>query len=100
MAASSMTTYAALLKERYLDPSTVEKLIYPDNPLLGMLEKRGDTGMVGSHLVVPIFTKNPQGFGGVFATAQTNATATGSFEFSIGCGPSFRVGKIKHKNTT
>ena len=92
-----MTTYAALLKERYLDPSTVEKLIYPDNPLLGMLEKRGDTGMVGSHLVVPIFTKNPQGFGGVFATAQTNATATGSFEFSIDAGSYYGVVNIDDK---
>ncbi len=89
-----MDTYAALLKERYMDASKVEKLVYPENPLLGMLEKKGDTGMVGSQLVVPIITKNAQGVGGVFGTAQTNATPTGSDKFNIEAGKYFGVVEI------
>ena len=53
---STLTTFAALLKERYIDSDRVEELTYPENVLLGMLEKRGDTGMVGSDLPVPIIT--------------------------------------------
>ena len=94
MTASSMDTYAALLKERYMDASKVEKLVYPENPLLGMLEKKGDTGMVGSQLVVPIITKNAQGVGGVFATAQAVATPTGSDKFNIEAGKYYGVVEI------
>lgn len=97
MTTSSMDTYAALLKERYLDPSVVEKLVYPESPLLGMLEKKGDTGMVGSQLVVPIITKNAQGTGGVFSTAQTNATPTGSDKFNIEAGSYYGVVEIDDK---
>lgn len=92
-----MTTYAALLKERYLDSSVVEKLTYPENPLLGMLEKKGDTGMVGLRLPVPLFLKNPQGVGGVFTTAQTNATPTGSNEFNIEAGSYYGAVQIDDK---
>jgi hypothetical protein len=86
MAASTIATFTALLKERAEDSSIVEKLVYPENPLLGMLEKRGDTGMVGDKMPVPIFRGNPQGVGSPFATAQTNATTTKSFQFDIEAG--------------
>jgi hypothetical protein len=92
-----MTTFAALLKERYYDSSIVEKLTYPENPLLGMLEKKGDTGMVGVRLPVPFFTRNGQGVGGVFSTAQTNASATASDEFNIEAGSYFGVVQINDK---
>lgn len=74
---STLTTFDGLLKERYYDSSIVERLTYPDNVLLAMLEKRGDTGMVGDVMPVPIISALPQGIGGVFSTAQTNAAATG-----------------------
>jgi hypothetical protein len=86
MAASTLATFTALLKERAEDSSIVEKLVYPENPLLGMLEKRGDTGMVGDKMPVPIFRGNPQGVASAFATAQTNATTTKSFQFDIEAG--------------
>ena len=97
MTTSSMTTYAALMKERYLDPSVVEKLTYPDNPLLGMLEKKGDTGMVGKYLVVPIITKNAQGVGGLFSVAQAAATPTGSDQFQIEAGSYYGVVEFDDK---
>jgi hypothetical protein len=83
---STLTTFAALLKENYIDSSEVEKLVYPDHPLLGMLEKRGDTGMVGDKLPVPWFYGNPQGASSSFSTAQTNATNTKSVQFDIQSG--------------
>lgn len=83
---STLTTFAALLKEQYVDSDRVEELAYPENPLFAMLEKRGDTGMVGSQLAVPIFYANPQGLGGVFSTAQTNAGNTSSAKFAIVAG--------------
>lgn len=70
---STLTTFDGLLKERYYDQSVVEKLIYPDNVLLGMLEKKGDTGMVGDVVPVPIVYAFPQGIGKTFSVAQTVA---------------------------
>ena len=95
---STLTTYDALLKERYLDSSkVVEKLIYPDNVLLGMLEKRGDTGMVGDTLPVPIITGLPQGVGGVFATAQSNVSNIAASKWAITAGDYYGVVHIGHK---
>lgn len=76
MAGSTITTFDALMKERYMDASIVEKLVYPDNPLLAKLQKIGDSEMVGDQMPVPIFTALPQGLASAFATAQTNAGAT------------------------
>lgn len=97
MTASTLSTFAALLKERYIESSDVEKLIYPDHPLLAMLEKRGDTGMVGDKMPVPWFYGLPQGTGGVFATAQTNATNTKSVQFDIEAGDYYGVVHIGDK---
>lgn len=71
---STLTTYDGLMKERYIDPDRVEKLLYGEQVLLGLLEKRGDTGMSGDQMPVPIIYGNPQGLSGGFSTAQTNAT--------------------------
>lgn len=64
------------MKERYMDSSIVERLVYPDNPLLAKLQKIGDTEMVGDQMPVPIFTALPQGLASGFTTAQTNAALT------------------------
>jgi hypothetical protein len=97
MAGSTLTTYAALLKERYLDSDIVEKLVYPENTLLSMLEKKGDKGMVGDTLPVPVFVGNPQGVSAGFSTAQTNATATKSVAWQITAGDYFGVVHIGDK---
>lgn len=94
---STLTTFDALLKERYIDSDRVEELVYPENVLLGMLEKRGDTGMVGDTMPVPIITKNPQGAGGVFSTAQTNASNIGASKFNITAGDYYGVVQIGDK---
>jgi len=94
---STVSTFDALLKERYLDSSIVEKLVYPDNPLLGMLQKRGDTGMVGDTLPVPIITGLPQGQSGTFTTAQTNATNIVASKWAITAGDYYGVVKIGDK---
>lgn len=69
-----------------MQPSIVEKLMYGENPLFSMLEKRGDTGMLGDTMPVPIQVGNPQGVSIPFATAQTNATNTTNAKFSITAG--------------
>lgn len=94
---STLTTFAALLKSRYIDSSMVEELAYPENPFLAMVEKRGDTGMLGDLMPVPILTGNPQGVGGVFSTAQTNATNIVASKFSIVAGDYFGVVQIGDK---
>lgn len=95
---STLTTFDALMKQRYLDTSkVVEKLMYPDNVLLGMLEKKGDTGMVGSNLPVPIISANPQGVGGVFSTAQTNVSNITASKFLIVAGDYYGVVPIGDK---
>jgi hypothetical protein len=94
---STLTTFDALLKERYIDSDRVEELTYPENVLLGMLEKRGDTGMVGDVLPVPIITVNPQGTAAVFATAQSNVSNIVASKFNITAGDYFGVVQIGDK---
>lgn len=94
---STLTTFDALLKERYIDSDRVEELTYPENVLLGMLEKRGDTGMVGDQMPVPIITTNPQGTAGVFATAQAGASNIGASKFVITAGDYYGVVQIGDK---
>lgn len=74
------------MKERYSDKARVEQLMYGERVLLGRLQKRGDTGMVGDQMPVPILYGNPQGTGQQFATAQTNQTNTKSDKFVIQAG--------------
>lgn len=81
---STISTFDALMKERYMDSSIVEKLVYPENPLLAKLQKSGDSEMVGDVMPVPFFTALPQGVGATFTTAQTKATtATGANTTSL-----------------
>ncbi len=90
MAGSTISTFDALMKERYMDASIVEKLVYPDNPLLAKLQKIGDSEMVGDVMPVPIFSGLPQGLASPFATAQTNAAFaagnTASYKWQISAG--------------
>lgn len=94
---STLTTFAALLKSRYIDSSMVEELAYPENPFLTMVEKRGDTGMLGDQMPVPIITANPQGVGGAFAIAQTNANNIGASKFNMVAGEYYGVVQIGDK---
>lgn len=97
MAGSTLTTFDALIKERYEDSSIVEELIYPENPLLGMLRKNGDTDMVGDVMPVPIMYGNPQGVSGGFTTAQTNNSTTKAAKFNIEAGDYFGTVRIGEK---
>lgn len=83
---STLTTFDALLKQRYIDSDMVEKLTYPENVLLGMLEKRGDTGMVGSTMPVPILTALPQGVSSIFSSSQTAKSNITASKFLINAG--------------
>jgi hypothetical protein len=101
MAGSTLTTFDALMKERYMDSSIVEKLVYPENPLLAKLQNSGDTEMVGDVMPVPIFTALPQGLSGGFTTAQTNAGLasgnTTSYKWQIQAGEYYGVTYIGDK---
>jgi hypothetical protein len=94
---STLTSYDALLKERYIDSNKVERLTYPENTLLGMLEKRGDTGMVGDVMPVPIISALPQGVGGVFATAQAAVSNITAAKWQISAGDYYGVVHIGDK---
>jgi len=95
MAGSTLTTFDALMKERYMDSDIVQKLVYPENPLLAKLQNSGDTEMVGDVMPVPIFSALPQGLSGGFTTAQTNAALTGgntaSYKWQIQAGEYYGV---------
>ncbi len=86
MAASTMTTFDGLLKERYIDASKVEELVYPANVALGMFQKRGDTDMVGQSMPIPIITANPQGVSASLSAAQGAATALATNQFLTTAG--------------
>jgi len=94
---STLTTFDALLKEDYIDSNRVEELLYPDNVLLGKLEKRGDTGMVGDQMPVPIIYGLPQGLSGGFTKAQANNSNIKAEKFVITTGDYFGVVNIGDK---
>src|SRR6187399_2044621 len=94
---STLTTFDALLKRRYIDSSRVEKLMYGDRPLLGLLKKAGDTGMVGSSMPVPFIYSNPQGASGSFANAQANASNVKPDQWLITAGDYYGVVTIGDK---
>jgi hypothetical protein len=71
-----MAIFDAFLKRQAV--KKFDRLIYSENVLLGMLEKKGNTGMEGADLQVPIHWANGQGVGGVFATAQSVASSSTS----------------------
>ena len=72
--ASTLTTFADLLKERYADANMVEQLSMADEPLYSMLEKAGDANIAGSEFVVPIIYSNPQGVAGNYTDALANTS--------------------------
>lgn len=71
--------------------------MYGDRPLLGMLQKRGDTGMVGSSMPVPFIYSNPQGVSAGFSTAQTNNTNVKPDQWLITAGDYYGVVEIGDK---
>ena len=94
---STLSTFDALLKE-YYKPNIVEQLVFPNNVLLGMLEKTGDTKMAGDSMPVPVIYGNPAGGGGyTFSTAQTNASNTRSAKFVVEPGSWHAVVEIGDK---
>ena len=85
--ASTLTTWDALLKERYT-PQRVEKLMYGERPFLGMIRK--DTSLSGDSYVIPVIHVNPQGQAGdALATAQSNTTNTVAKKFTATPGDYF-----------
>jgi hypothetical protein len=95
--ASTLTTFDAYLHEYLIEKNKVISLMYPENPLLGMLEKKADTGFAGDVMPVPIMTALPQGLGGVFADAQNNNSNIVASKFSVETGNYFGVVRIGDK---
>lgn len=94
---STLSTFDAYLHERIIDRDKIEKLMYPQNPLLQKLEKRGDTGMIGDQMPVPIMTGLPQGLAGNFTDAQTNNSNVKADKFVITAGDYFGTVRIGDK---
>lgn len=94
---SDLDTFAGLMKEKYEDADVRDGLIYPENPLLQELQDVGSEGMVGSQVVIPIIYANPQGLGGIFTTAQTNASNLKTSKWQIEAGDYYGVVDIGDK---
>jgi hypothetical protein len=66
--ASTLTTFASLLKRRY-DGTKVEDLTQAERPLLAIVKK--DEGGIGDGQNIPLIYGNPQGVAASLANAQT-----------------------------
>lgn len=85
--ASTITTFAALLKTRYTQDK-VENLTMAERPLLARLQKSSEFS--GDGMVVPLIDVNPQGVAAQnLSTAQSNATSLSSKKFTITLGDYF-----------
>jgi hypothetical protein len=69
--ALDMTTFAAALKQHYVD-FTVKNLVYKNNPLLAMIGK--DEKFGGLNLPLPLIYGNPQGRSATFSNALAQKT--------------------------
>lgn len=78
--ASTMTTYAALLKTRYTTKK-VEDLSMSTRPFLARLNK--DTDFSGDGTVIPLIHANPQGVAGSRTGAQSAASNLKSKKFTL-----------------
>lgn len=98
MSASTMDTFDAMLKERYVASDLVEKLVFTENFYLEMLKKRGNNDVVGGkYVVVPIQYALPTGTGAKFSTAQGRANNTRSVAVQVEMGDYFGDVKIGEK---
>lgn len=74
MAASTISGYEAMLKERYADSDRVEKLVFGENFFLETLKKRGPKDLIGGRYIrVPIQYGLPGGLGTNFANLQAQS---------------------------
>lgn len=78
--ALDMTSFAAALKQHYLD-FTVKNLVYKDNPALGLIKK--DEKFGGSNMPLPLIYGNPQGRSASFANALSNKTNSSIKAFTL-----------------
>ena len=64
--ALDMTTFAAALKQHYID-FTVKNMVYKNNPLHALMPKYEKFG--GSNMPLPLIYGNPQGRSATFSNA-------------------------------
>jgi hypothetical protein len=69
--ALDMTTFAAALKQHYVD-FTVKNMVYKDNPALALIKK--DEKFGGLNMPLPLIYGNPQGRSASFTNAVSNKT--------------------------
>lgn len=85
--ASTLATFAALLKTRYTNDK-VENLTKADRPLLGLLPASED--FTGDGMVIPVIYANPQGIASAnLSTAQTNTSNVAAAKFTVTTGDHF-----------
>lgn len=85
MTVSTVTTYASLLKTRYLNSELVANLTEADNVTLGLLPK--NPGFSGDGMKIPIIYSNPQGVGGTaLSTVAAAATNLKNSHFQLTVG--------------
>lgn len=85
--ASTITTFAALLKTRYTSDK-IQNLTEAERPLLARLTKSSEFS--GDGMVVPLIDVNPQGVAAQnLSTAQSSQTSLSSKKFTITLGDYF-----------
>jgi hypothetical protein len=83
--ASTITTFAFAIKDRFDKVSFVENLTLAERPLLAMINKDEDFQGDGTH--IPLIYGNPQGIAASgLATAQANATNVQGKKFILTAG--------------
>ena len=78
--ATTLAAWSNALKQ-YYKPGEVAKVVYDSHPFLELVPK--DEKFRGKNAPIPVYYNRPQGVSAVFATAQTNATASKIGEFLL-----------------
>lgn len=85
---SDLTTMAWIYMRKYMQPA-VDNIVERDHPRFARITKK--SGFGGESVTYPILTGNPQGVGGVFATAQSAASSSKGEKLVVTRRPKFGV---------
>jgi hypothetical protein len=92
MASLSISDIAALLKERYPNGLTIDRL-YRSSPFLAMITKDKDLAY-GKNIRVPIRYAHPQGVSATFATGRTNMVGSAQKAFDVTTSNYYGFGQV------
>jgi hypothetical protein len=92
--ALDMTTFAAALKQHYVD-FTVKNLVYKNNPALAMIGK--DEKFGGLNMPLPLIYGNPQGRSATFSNALAQKTNSQIKAFTLTRASDYSLANIQNE---